>query len=93
MDGQDEVFKRLVNRDEFSLADGRKAAISAVGMGKLDKLQVLLDVGNLDLGSAPGFRRDVVNATRGRLNVIEVLKRKGLLMTMMDCQNGCEVML
>ncbi|KAJ5631131.1 Ankyrin repeat and socs box protein 2 [Penicillium longicatenatum] len=79
MDGQDEMFMRLVGRDEFSPADRRKAAISAVGMRKLDKLQVLLDVGNLDLGSAPGFRRDVVNATRGRLNMIEVLKRKGVV--------------
>ncbi|KAF9888637.1 Ankyrin repeat domain-containing protein 44 [Aspergillus nanangensis] len=92
-DGRDEMFMRLVERDEFSPAERREAVICSVGRGKLDKLQVLLDTGNLDLGSAPRFRRDVVNATRGRLNVIEFLKRKGSLMTMMDCQNGLEVRL
>lgn len=79
LDGRDEMFMRLVDRDEFSPAERREAVISAVGTGKLDKLQALLDVGNLDLGSVPRFRRDVVNATRGRLNVIEFLKSKGVV--------------
>jgi hypothetical protein len=79
--GQDEMFEKLVVREEFDSAARRSALMQAMWLGRLDAAQRLIDVGDLDLQSeeAHGVRADAFQYVRGRREVFEFLKRSGIV--------------
>ncbi|KAL2836896.1 ankyrin repeat-containing domain protein [Aspergillus pseudodeflectus] len=77
--GQDEMFEKLVVREEFDPTARRSAFMQAVWLGKLGIAQRLIDVGNLDLESAHRIRADAIQHVRGRVEVFEFLKRTGIV--------------
>jgi hypothetical protein len=76
---QDEMFEKLVVREEFDCRARRSAFMQAVWLSKLDIAQRLIDVGGLDLESAHNIRADAIQYVRGRREVFEFLKRSGIL--------------
>ncbi|KAL2831040.1 ankyrin repeat-containing domain protein [Aspergillus pseudoustus] len=78
--GRREIFEKLVTGTEFNSVDHRDALIRAVAKGDLHLMQRLIDMGNLNLKSAdPRFPRIVLSWARGRSDVIELLKRRGIV--------------
>ncbi|KAJ0425296.1 ankyrin repeat-containing domain protein [Aspergillus carlsbadensis] len=84
MAGQDEMFERLVSCDEIGSDARRDALFVAARMGKVHILQRLLDAGDLGLESVPEFGRDAMWAARGRLDVVELFRRYGIVDTSSD---------
>ncbi|KAL3461157.1 hypothetical protein BJX64DRAFT_261423 [Aspergillus heterothallicus] len=78
--GRREIFEKLVTRREFDSNARRHALSRAAAKGNLHMMQRLIDEGNLDLKSAgPLFPRIALSWARGRAEVIELLKRTGIV--------------